>query len=115
MVPSPSWYVTETLVSVFPLNIAPTMSCTASVVNCVLVSVAATVIVSVPAFVVIVTLDPAASVSVSSSASATTSDCPLTDIVLKEFSFASPLPPLAVRSVSLTSPLMKYSFPSDLV
>ena len=33
IVPSPSSYVTAILVSVLLLNIAPTMSCTASVVN----------------------------------------------------------------------------------
>ena len=48
---------------------------------------------SVPAVVVMVTLEPAASVRVSVVVSATTSSCPDTDIVLKEFSFASPPPP----------------------
>lgn len=48
------------------------------------------VIVSVPAFVVIVTFVPATNVSVSVFESATTSDCPLTDIVLNEsVAFAS--------------------------
>ena len=47
-------------------------------------SVAANVIVSVPAVVVIVTFDPAARVKVSVELSATTSLCPLTDIVLNE-------------------------------
>ena len=74
-------------------NIAPTMSWTCSVLSCVLVSAEANVIVSVPAVVVIVTFDPAARVSVSSSASATTSSCPLTEIVLNDDSFSSP-PPL---------------------
>ena len=51
------------------------------------------VIVSVPAFVVIVTFEPAASVSVSVVVSATTPDCPATDIVLKENSLFSPPAP----------------------
>ena len=56
-------------------------------------SVEAIVIVSLPAVVVIVTLEPAANVKVSVVVSATTSSCPDTDIVLKEYSFASPPPP----------------------
>ena len=43
------------------------------------------VIVSVPAFVVIVTFAPATNVRVSAAASATTSDCPDTTIVLNRF------------------------------
>ena len=46
---------------------------------------AANVIVSLEAFVVIVILLPAASVNVSVVESATTSDCPDTDIVLNKF------------------------------
>ena len=80
-------------VSVLLVNIAPTMSWTASVVSCVLVSAEANEIVSVPAVVVIVTFVPPTSVNVSSSASATTSSCPLTEMVLNEGMFASP-PPL---------------------
>ena len=47
-----------------------------------LVSVEAIVTVSLDAFVVSVTLEPAAKVRVSAAPSATTSSCPLTDIVL---------------------------------
>ena len=63
MVPSLSSYVTPILVSVLPVSILPTISCTCSVDNCVLVSVEA--IVTAPASSVIVTFDPAVNARVS--------------------------------------------------
>ena len=57
----------------------------------VFVSVDAIVIVSVPAAVVSVTLEPATKVRVSAVVSATTLSCPLTEMVLNEYSLVSPL------------------------
>ena len=60
-------------------------------------SVAAIVTVSLAAVVVIVTLLPAANVRVSVVVSATTSSCPATDMVLKEYSLFSPPEPAATQ------------------
>ena len=56
IVPSLSWYVAVIPVSVLPENIAPTISCTCSSVNCVFVSVEAILI--PPSLLVIVIFEP---------------------------------------------------------
>ena len=88
------------LVSVLLVNIAPTISCTCSVVKD---EVAANVIVSELALVVIVIPLPAASVKVSAAPSATTSLCPDTEIVLKASEATPPVEDVIVNVPAASS------------